>query len=940
MPPEHWRQIEAIFHAALEREPGVRQAYLEQVCGGDEVLRRQVDALLDQDAHDGELLSQPIEKVADEVLAGGPSQLRFDSGSMAGPYRIGERLGAGGMGEVYRAQDTRLNRTVAIKTLKARFTQRFEREARAISALNHPHICTLYDIGSQDGIGYLVMEYVEGQPLKGPLPLKEALRLAIQIAGALEAAHEKGILHRDLKPGNILVSKGNVKLLDFGLAKFVRTETRPAEATVTAPLTGAGQILGTLAYMAPEQIEGKPADARSDIFSFGLVLYEMLTGRQTFEASSQAGLMAAILKEEPRPLTSLQPLIPPALERTVAKCLAKEPARRWQTAADLRDELAWIAERDEVAAGTVPRRAILPWIAAAGVAGAGIGGLATSAWIGRSSRRPAEAIKYRLAAPEGTWMQHVLNRQSGAVSPVGSSVAMVAIGDRGPLVWVQGLDQRTARPLAGTDGATMVFWSHDGRFIGFWAGEKLRKIPVGGGTPVPICDLPEPWSASWNKDGAIVAAGGLGRPAWIIEVDSGTTTRWKPVLMPRFLPDGKHLLYLSQDPKIESYRAYVEEYSTGRQTPLMPTDTQVVFAPDQQGTSQGYLIYGRASTLLAQRFDAGERRISGVPVPVAEDVQFFRRSGWSDFDASPGILISSAAAPKTQLIWVDRRGHNSGNLGDPQDYWTFFRLSPDGKRLAYDVFDNGKGSTDIWVYDISKNTAERVTSNPGLEVSPVWSPDGTRLAFGGGPGNVPPQLKMMALVERGAWESFSPGDYQVPADWSSDGRWITYGSFNDELWVASVADRKIRPLLQTPFSTQHGVFSPNGEHMAFATDENGRLEIYVQRFEGGDSPKLTGPRQRVSQGGGRYPMWRRDGKELFFVSPDRKIMAVAVRRGAVIEFDPPTALFRLPQSFNPVSPDGGSFDVTANGQKFLVITGSVVSPPLQVVVNWQAGLNG
>src|SRR5450432_1490572 len=375
MPPERWRQIEDIFHPALECEPALRPAFLEKACGGDEALRREVEALLQQDGQDGALLSQPIEKVADEVLAGGPLEARLTSGlesgfvggSMAGPYRIGERLGAGGMGEVFRAQDTRLNRTVAIKTLKARFTDRFQREARAISALNHPHICTLYDIGSQDGIGYLVMEYVEGEPLKGPLPVEEALRLAIQIASALEAAHEKGILHRDLKPANILVSKTGIKLLDFGLAKFVPAETRPAEETATAPLTGPGQILGTLAYMAPEQIEGKPADVRSDIFTFGLVLYEILTGRRAFEATSQTGLMASILKEEPPPLTSLQPSIPAALDRTVAKCLAKEPARRWQTVSDLRHELEWIAAGDSAASRTAPRHVSFRWIAGAAV---------------------------------------------------------------------------------------------------------------------------------------------------------------------------------------------------------------------------------------------------------------------------------------------------------------------------------------------------------------------------------------------------------------------------------------------------------------------------------------------------------------------------------------------------------------------------------------------
>src|SRR5450432_581206 len=488
MPPERWRQIEDIFHAALECEPALRPAFLEKACGGDEALRREVEALLQQDGQDGALLSQPIEKVADEVLAGGPLEARLTSGlesgfvggSMAGPYRIGERLGAGGMGEVFRAQDTRLNRTVAIKTLKARFTERFEREARAISALNHPHICTLYDIGSQDGIGYLVMEYVEGEPLKGPLPVVAASLMKIQIASALEAAHEKGILHRDLKPANILVSKSGVKLLDFGLAKFVPTETRPeeigsADVTVTAPLTGPGQILGTLAYMAPEQIEGKPADVRSDIFSFGLVLYEMLTGRRAFEASSQTGLMAAILKEEPPPLTSLQPSIPAALERTVAKCLAKEPARRWQTASDLRDELAWIAEGGLAAPASVSRRSFLPWIASA-AAGAGAAGLAFWAWGRKNSPAPTAATRFRLAPPEGAWIARVFTQQSLALSPVGRRVAMIANGERGSMVWVQRLDSLTASPLAGTEGATMVFWSPDGAFIGFWAAGKMKKI--------------------------------------------------------------------------------------------------------------------------------------------------------------------------------------------------------------------------------------------------------------------------------------------------------------------------------------------------------------------------------------------------------------------------------------------------------------------------------
>ncbi len=555
-----------------------------------------------------------------------PPEIRFASGSMAGPYRIVERLGAGGMGEVYRAQDTRLNRTVAIKTLKGRFSERFELEARAISALNHPHICTLYDIGSQDGSGYLVMEYVEGEPLKGPLRIGEALRLGIQIAGALEAAHEKGILHRDLKPGNILVSKGGVKLLDFGLAKFVQLGPHQDNATVTAPLTGVGQIIGTLAYMSPEQIEGKPADARSDIFSFGLVLYEMLTGRRAFEAASNTGLMAAILKEEPRSPASLEPSIPPSLDRTVSKCLAKDPARRWQTAADLGDELEWIAKGESAAPRALPRRAFLPWVAGAAVAGAAGAGAAVWTWGRKIAPAPTAVIRLQLAPPAGAWPQRQIERQSPALSPAGNLVARIATGERGPMVWVQRLDSLTGHAVPGTEGATMVFWSPDGRSIGFWAGGKLKKAPAEGGTPLRICDLPGPGSATWNQNGVILASG---RTSWLITVNSGAKTPWKQVSWPKFLPDGKHVLYMSRDPKTGGKWAYVEEYSSGRQTALMHTDTQVVFAADQPGSSRGYLVWGRNATLLAQRFDAETLRLSGEPVPIGKRFRSSRTAGRS-----------------------------------------------------------------------------------------------------------------------------------------------------------------------------------------------------------------------------------------------------------------------------------------------------------------------
>jgi hypothetical protein len=818
------------------------------------------------------------------------------------------------MGEVYRALDTRLDRTVAIKIAKGTFNERFEREARAISALNHPHICTLYDIGPN----YLVMEYVEGRPLKGPLPVKEALRLAAQIADALDAAHRKGITHRDLKPGNILLAKSGVKVLDFGLAKLAEPPPSENTPTITLGLTGEGVVVGTPAYMAPEQMAGQ-ADARTDLYALGLVLYEMLTDK--------------------RATLGTKTLDPPALDRVVRKCLASDPDERWQTARDLRDELAWLGESDLVAPSAVSRRALFPWMAGA-LAGAGGAGVAAWAWGRKRPPAIATAIRFRLAPPEGVWPEHVIDRQSFAVSPTDGRVAMVASGERGPMVWVQRLDSFTMSPLPGTEGARMVFWSPDGQFIGFWAGGKLKKIPVTGGTALPICDISRPASATWNRRGVILAGGFPEPAAFIITVETGATTRRKPLRWPRFLPDGKHVLHVNADPTIGGFRAYAEELSTGRQTALMPTDTQAIFVPDQAGSSQGYILFGRSATLLAQRFDADRLAVTGEPVPLADGVPFFLPNGWSGFDASPdGVLIYSTGASQAQLTWFDRSGREAGTLGHPQAFFSSFRLTPDGRRLAIDVFDLSKGSTDIWVYDISKNTAERVTFEPGLEASPVWSPDGTRLAFGSTQATGPrggPQLRVKAVEDRGSGEAFPPGDFQLPADWSSDGRWILY--ISTEVRLASLADRKIMPLLQTPSGISSSpAFSPNTEYLAFSTDEAGRSEIYVQRFEAGEAPKLAGERRRVSHNGGTAPRWRRDGKELFFVSPDRQIMAVTVQQRAEIEFGSPTALFRLPTSSHSMSPDAEKYDVSPDGQRFLVLT-RAANVPLHVVVNWQAGL--
>jgi hypothetical protein len=473
----------------------------------------------------------------------------------------------------------------------------------------------------------------------------------------------------------------------------------------------------------------------------------------------------------------------------------------------------------------------------------------------------------------------------------------------------------------------------------------LKKIAAEGGTALSICDLSGASSATWNQDGTIVA-GPMRHdlPSSVISVRSGAISPWKALLWPKFLPEGKHLLYVRGDPKAGTYRAHVAELSTGQESALMLTDTQVIFVPDQlKGGSQGYLLFGRNSTLLALRFDTDRLQVAGDPVPVAKEVPFFEPTAWSAFEASAdGILIYSTGSEKEQLTWFDRSGRESGTLGNPQGFPGDLSVSPDGKKLAAGVWDFSTGGSDIWVYDLSQGTAERVTfgSSSGAPVSggPVWSPDNRRIAFFVVTALRAPQLRVKTVTDRGSGEQFSPGPFQMPCDWSSDGRWIfftTGGAENGEIWLASAKDRKITPLLQAPFDSTFPALSSDGEYLAFSANDTGRYEIYVQRFQGGDSPKLLGERRRVSHKGGNFPRWRRDGKELFFLSPDGQIVAAAVKPGHEPEFGPPTALFRLPANRSSL---GSGYEVSHDGQKFLAAIRKGASTPLQVVVNWQAGL--
>ncbi len=800
---------------------------------------------------------------------------------MLGPYRIGELLGAGGMGEVYRAQDTRLQRTVAIKTLKADFTERFQREARAISALNHPHVCTLYDVGSQNGTGYLVMEYVEGVPLKGPLKAQEALRLAIQIAGALEAAHEKGILHRDLKPGNILLSKGSVKLLDFGLAKFVATEPRSTEMTNTMPLTGAGQILGTLAYMSPEQIEGKPADARSDIFSFGLVLYELLTGRRAFQAASQAGLMAAILKDEPPPLTVPQPPIAAALDRTVKKCLSKDATRRWQTAADLRDELEWIAAR-ESAAPPKTRRSLLPWIGATALLTtmAGIGW-----WTAQRSLRSVDHSLVRLSVdlgPDTIVGGHI----TAAISPDGTRLAFRAPGQDGKAqLATRLLDQQQTTLLAGTQGADDPFFSPDGQWIGFFAEGKMKKVSVRDSAVVTLCDATDGRGAAWGEDDNIIATLSSGTGAGLSRIPASggmpqsitnpgekgeATHRW-----PQILPGGQSILFMANK-TLSHYDDSSIQVLSLRTGQIKVVQRGGYFGRYLPG---GYLVFINNGTLFGVPFDLSRLEVRGTAKPLLDDVAADSNTAGGQFDFSNNgrfVYLSGKSATGTwTTMWLDGTGRIEPLLAAPGVYYEP-RLSPDGKRLAF------SSGTDIEIYDLGRETRARLTNaTHSVNNSPVWTPDGKHIVFLS-EGAARTSLQWIRADGSGVAQVLLESANKLdPYSFSPDGTRLAFTERNPatgaDLWTLPLDIRdpehpiasKPESFLQTAFQESSPAFSPDGHWISYSSSESGASEVFVRPFPVGSGKWL------ISNGGGHFPIWSRDGHELFYEGLDNRIMAAA-----------------------------------------------------------------
>jgi eukaryotic-like serine/threonine-protein kinase len=895
--------------------------------------------------------------------------LALSPSTRLGPYEILTAIGAGGMGEVYKARDTRLGRTVAIKILPealaadSQFRDRFDREARTISQLDHPHICALYDVGAQDGTAYLVMQYLEGETLahrltKGALPIDQALQYAIEIADALETAHRAGVIHRDFKPGNVMLTKSGATLLDFGLAKTTAPLGSVAGLSMlpTTPpgLTAQGTILGTFQYMAPEQLEGREADARTDIFAFGAVLYEMLTGKMAFEGKNQAGLIGAILHIDPPAVTTLRPLLPPFLDRVVKKCLRKDTDYRWQTARDLLDELKWIAEGGTAVApvGARPRN---PWPERVAWITATAGILLTLFIALRPASAPAtgDVVRFNILPPEKTLFTGQSAATIGvpqlALSPDGRAIVFAAAAPGGrPTLWLRSLDAVNVHSLPGTEGAESPVWSPDHRWIGYFADGKLKKIPVAGGpSQVIAANVADNRQASWGPDDTILFSRGT---TGILRVSSSSGTITAVTerdasrqegshRFPQFLPDGRHFLFTVRSSLAGQEGVYIGALDGQMKKLLIPGNTTALYAPS------GHVLFLDGDTLMGQAFDAERLELRGPAFPVEGGVGR-SSTGSGSFSVSGTGILAYAGALSTpgQLTWFNRGGSPSESIGSLGDY-TDFRLSPDQSRLAASLADPKTGFPDIWITDLTRGSSAPFTFGPAVNAHPVWAPDGTRIIFrtnrtggmdefyaksAGGGGKEEPVLLEATARAAGVLS----GNVRL-WDWSPDGRHLLFSaptSSDYDLWLVPLAgDSKPLSFLSGPGDQMHGNFSPNGQLVAYSSNASGRFAVHVQTFP------LTDKLWTVSTTGGYEPRWRADGREMYYLSLDQKLMAVGVGPGP--SFGAPTELFQV-RVAGGVSEQRTHYVPSRDGQRFLINTriSDTTMVPITVVLNWTAGL--
>jgi serine/threonine protein kinase len=885
----------------------------------------------------------------------------LSNGIRLGRYEVRSKIGEGGMGEVYRARDEKLNRDVAIKVLPAALSEntdrlhRFEQEAQAAGTLNHPNILAVYDVGMNDRAPFVVTELLEGESFRellkgGPVPARKAVDYAIQIARGLAAAHEKGIVHRDLKPDNLFLTKDErVKILDFGLAKLSQPSGEEIVQTdiVTRRVhTDPGTVMGTAGYMSPEQVRAGAIDHRSDIFSFGAVLYEMLSGQRAFQGDSAIETLNAILKEDPPQLTAGSPAIAPALERVVWHCLEKSPERRFQSATDVAFALESLSGLTSHPSQQIVDELPLPgerrwtqerlmWfgIAAALFVTAAVLGLSL---FYLSRKEPTRrTVRLNLAAPPKTSLP-----ASITISPDGLKVVFVASNaeSKQRLLWIRPLDSLTAQPLNGTDGAASPFWSPDSRFVCYFANRKLFKIEASGGRAQALCDTSDESGGSWGRDGVILFSGaeGLyrispqgGTPNLVTKVSAAEEAhRW-----PYFLPDGRHFLFLGDADRTEEHHIRVGSLDRQESQILFGAVSRIAFAPP------GYILYVNQGALVAVPFDTNGLKVTGDPLTVTERIAIVGDNHEFDFSVSDnGTLAYQSGSINTQFTWFDRTGKKLGNVGEPIGV-DHISLSPDGHNLAAGLLDADGRESDVWLYDLERGTASRLTFNPEGEGTPLWSPDGTRIVFGSnrlGGG----QVDLFEKNASGAGDEqvlFKSASAKFATSWSNDGQYILFENWGPRLkgaiWVLSMTgDKQARPLLETnAFNQFQPKFSPDGHYFAYSSDESGRPEIYVQRFP------LSTDKWQISSGGGMQPVWRKDGKELFFVTEERKFMAAEIKTGSSFESSIPQELF----TSGVATEFGYGFSyTTSDGQRFLlsspVETGD--GAPMTIVLDWTAGL--
>ncbi len=884
-------------------------------------------------------------------------EMGFSAGNRLGPYEIIAPLGAGGMGEVYRARDQRLERTVAIKVLPSHMSddselkQRLVREAKTISQLNHPNICALYDVGQEGVTDYLVMEFLEGESLaerikRGPLPLKELIAIGCEIADALDRAHRAGIVHRDLKPGNVMLTKSGTKLLDFGLAKSAlmgasagsgSAPLLSAAMTMTSaspnysPLTRQGTLVGTVQYMSPEQIQGGEADARSDIFAFGAVLYEMATGKRPFDGKSQIKVASAILEDEPQPVSAVLKTSPPALDRLVHTCLAKNPDERFQSALDVKLELKWLTTPQPETLSAGPR--VTGWVAYVGLAAIAI--IASVLLWARFMQPAPHAMQFTAALP--------FSARSMAVAPDGHTVALAAYRQEIHKVglFLYDIGATDAKPLAGTDGATFPFWSPDGRAIGFFSDGKLKRFDLDSASVRTLCDAPNGRGGAWSKTGVILFTpigtlnGGImsvpdngGTPVRVNYPDMSkdeNTFRW-----PVFLPDGKHYLFLAGNIRgdTELDKLYVGSIDNQSEKRFIG---RAMYNGDY---ANGYLFFVRDGAIQAQRLDLSSFKLTGDVVRVFDNVKVQSRILYAVFAASRDVVVAqkTGEASLSRLTWYDRSGKILSDSGVPPDTYGNLAISPDGSYVAIDKTDTTNENTDIFIYDLARASSRRLTFDPGIDSMPVWSPDRSRIAFTSGRGlNFGIYVKPADGSQPERELIAASGVDTLPLDWSRDGHNLLYLAPPD-LWVYSFADGKPHLFLKATASLNNAQFSPDSKWVAYSSNESGRWEVYVTSF-----PDARGKWQ-VSTNGGGQPRWRGDGKEIYFLSSDEKLMAASVDTKTEFESGTPTVLFQTDPRERVATTEVVIYDVSRDGQQFLMNTnynnGSAY--PISMVLNWKS----